>query len=332
MLAQHLRHLLVSSCGQLLKNGVFWIVVAVYALMGFGTMASDNVSFGGGVGNTMRNAPAVVISILGSFSVFSVLLATIFVAGIAIRDFEQRTAELFFATPMKKRDYLLGRFGGGVLATFAIMLAMALGLFIGSLMPWLDASRLGPTPWAAYAWAFAVLVIPNLLFVSALMFLLATLTRSMLYTYLGVIVFFVLWTMSRFVHQRPRHALDRRHSSTRPAAPPSASTSATGPAPSSTSQLPALTGLLLANRALWLGVAVLMLLAAFRLFRADREGIVLRRRKATEAAAKRRRRRRCAARRCRRSCCAATGARNGASTCTSRGSTCATRCAARRSS
>ena len=32
---------------------------------------------------------AVVISILGSFSVISVLLATIFVAGIAIRDFEQ---------------------------------------------------------------------------------------------------------------------------------------------------------------------------------------------------------------------------------------------------
>src|SRR5690606_41260581 len=89
-----LRHLLGFELGQLLRNGVFWIVVAVYALMGFGTMASDNVSIGGGVGNIMRNAPAVVISILGSFSVVSVLLATIFVAGIAIRDFEQRTAEL----------------------------------------------------------------------------------------------------------------------------------------------------------------------------------------------------------------------------------------------
>src|SRR3546814_9073523 len=88
-----LRHLLGFELGQLLKNGVFWIVVAVYALMGFGTMASDDVSIGGGVGNIMCNAPAVVISILGSFSVISVLLATIFVAGIAIRDFEQRNAE-----------------------------------------------------------------------------------------------------------------------------------------------------------------------------------------------------------------------------------------------
>jgi ABC-2 type transport system permease protein len=277
-----LRHLLGFELGQLLKNGVFWIVVAVYALMGFGTMASDNVSIGGGVGNTMRNAPAVVISILGSFSVVSVLLATIFVAGIAIRDFEQRTAELFFATPMKKRDYLLGRFGGGLAATFAIMLAMAIGLYVGSLMPWLDSSRLGPTPWAAYAWAFGVLVLPNLLFVSALMFLLATLTRSMLYTYLGVIVFFVLWSMSdsftRDLDTRWVGAL----------VDPSGANAVTEhirywSSAQLNSQLPALSGMLLANRALWIGIAIVMLLAAFGLFRADREGIVLRRRKAAQA-------------------------------------------------
>ncbi|MGV8931343.1 MAG: M1 family aminopeptidase [Luteimonas sp.] len=278
------RHLLGFELGQLLRNGVFWIVVVVYALIGFGTMASDSVSIGGGVGNTMRNAPAVVISILGSFSVISVLLATIFVAGIAIRDFEQRTAELFFATPMKKRDYLLGRFGGGLLATCAIMLAMALGLYIGSLMPWLDASRLGATPWSAYAWAFAVLVIPNLLFVSAFMFLLATLTRSMLYTYLGVIVFFVLWTVSGSLTSD----LDSRWIGA--ILDPSGG-AAIGEhmrywsSAQLNSQLPELTGLLLANRALWLGVTVLMLVAAFGLFRADREGIVLRRRKATQMAA-----------------------------------------------
>src|SRR3546814_17309856 len=94
-----LRHLLGFELGQLLKNGVFWIVVAVYALMGFGTMASDNVSIGGGVGNIMRNAAAVVISILGSFSVISVLLATLFVPGIAIRSFDSPTPELFFPQP-----------------------------------------------------------------------------------------------------------------------------------------------------------------------------------------------------------------------------------------
>ncbi len=141
-----LRHLLSFERRLLLRNGVFWIVMLVFGLLAFGSMASDDISFGGGVGNILRNAPAVVISLLGSFSVLAVLLTTIFVAGIALRDFEQRTAELFFATPMRKRDYLLGRFGGGFMASLAIMLATALGLWLGSLMPQLDQARLGPTP------------------------------------------------------------------------------------------------------------------------------------------------------------------------------------------
>ncbi len=91
-----LRHLLSFERRLLLRNGVFWIVMLVFGLLAFGSMASDNVSFGGGVGNILRNAPAVVISLLGSFSVLSVLLTTIFVAGIALRDFEQRTAEVVF--------------------------------------------------------------------------------------------------------------------------------------------------------------------------------------------------------------------------------------------
>ena len=90
-----LRHLLSFERRLLLRNGVFWIVMLVFALLGFGAMASDEISFGGGVGNIMRNAPAVTINLLAVFSVMSVLLATIFVAGIALRDFEQRTAELF---------------------------------------------------------------------------------------------------------------------------------------------------------------------------------------------------------------------------------------------
>ena len=273
-----LRHLLAFERRLLLRNGVFWIVLAVYALIGYSAMASDNISFGGGVGNVMRNAPNVVIMLLDIFSVFSVLLATIFVAGIALRDFEQRTAELFFATPMKRRDYLLGRFGGGLTAAIAIMLAMALGLYIGSQMPWLDASRLGPTPWAAYGWAFAILVLPNLLFVSALIFLLATLTRSMLYSYLGVIAFFVLWTMSDYLTRD----LDSRWIAA--LVDPSGGTAISEQARYWSSaqlntQLPHLTGLLLGNRAIWIGMAVLLLVATFRLFRADREGIVLRKRK-----------------------------------------------------
>src|SRR3546814_2669994 len=145
-------------------------------------------------------------------------------------------------------------------------------------MPWLCSSLLGPTPWLAYAWACGVLVLPNLLFVSSRMFLLATLTRSMLYTYLGVIVFFVLWSMSGSFTSD----LDSRWIGS--LIDPSGGAAVAEhirywSSAQFNSQLPGLTGLLLGNRALWLGISLVMLVAAFSLFRSDREGIVLRRRR-----------------------------------------------------
>ncbi len=270
----------------LLRNGVFWIVALVFGALGFAMLASDNVSYGGGVGNVMRNAPAITVVVLGSLSVMSALLTTIFIGGIALRDFEQRTAELFFATPMRKGTYLAGRFGGGFLASVGVMLFVVLGLWLGSKMPWLDAARLGPTPWAAYAWGFGVLVIPNLLFLSALLFLLATATRSMLYTYIGVIGFFVLWTVSDSLTSD----LQTRWISA--LLDPSGGDAVSQhirywSSAQLNTRLPALTGLLLGNRAIWLGVTALLLWAAYALFRADREGLKLpwRRKKPGDTAA-----------------------------------------------
>lgn len=269
----------------LLRNGVFWIVALVFGALGFAMLASDNVSYGGGVGNVMRNAPAVTTVVLGSFSVISVLLTTIFVGGIALRDFEQRTAELFFATPMSKGTYLAGRFLGGFLASVAVMVAVVLGMWLGSKMPWLDQARLGPTPWAAYAWGFGVLVIPNLLFLSALLFFLATATRSMLYTYIGVIVFFVLWmvsdTLTSDLSTRWIGALVDPSGGSGLADQMRYWSSA-----QLNTRLPSLSGSLLSNRAIWGALTIVLLWGSYVLFRADREGLVLRKRKRTGSAGK----------------------------------------------
>ena len=268
----------------ILRSPLFWIVALVFGALAFTIMTSDNVSFGGGIGNVHRNAPLVVINLLGAFSFLSLLLVTIFIAGAALRDFELNTAELFFTTPLRKRDYLLGRFGGGFLAALGVMLVAALGLWLGSKMPWLDQSRLGPTAFGAYAWAFGVMVVPNLLFTAAFVFGFATLTRSMLYTYLGVIALFVFNTvasnMTANLDARWIGALldpfggDALREITR-----------YWSSADNNSRLPPLTGLLLGNRVLWLGVSALLLGGAYRLFRTDREGLRLFARKAVATAA-----------------------------------------------
>ncbi len=269
---------------QQLRSPLFWLIALALAGLAFGAASSDSIVIGGGIGNIHRNAPYVVITMLGAFSIIGMFLIPIFVAGAALRDFTCNTAELMFATPVSRAGYLGGRFVAGWLVSVLVLIAMAVGFWFGSLMPWLDPARLGPTPWAAYGWGLGVLVLPNLFFVSALLFLLAVLTRSMLATYVGVIVFVVLLVISglllghgNIAHQTAAALMDPFGGGVDLA-------TRYWTAADRNTRVPALTGLILGNRALWLAIALALLAGALALFRPDREGLRwFRRRKRTPA-------------------------------------------------
>ncbi len=190
------REILRFELRQQLRSPFYWVICLAFGSLAFSAATSDHVRIGGGIGNTHRNAPYVVVEMLADFTIFGMFLVTVFVAGAALRDFEAGTAELLFATPLSRRAYLGGRFAAGYLASVGVFVFVALGLLIGVLMPWVDPARLGPTSLLAYGYGFAVIVLPAMFFVSALLFLLATVTRSMLGAYIGVIGFFVLWMVA----------------------------------------------------------------------------------------------------------------------------------------
>jgi ABC-2 type transport system permease protein len=263
---------------QQLKSPLFWMITSAFAALAFAVAVSDRVQIGGGIGNTHRNAPFVITQWLIAFTLLGMFLITVFVAGAALRDFDTNTAELFFATPLSRKAYLGGRFAAGYIAALGVLIAVAAGLLVGSFMPWLDPARLGPTSLQAYVYAFSVFVLPNLFFVAALLFLLATLTRSMLSTYIGVIAFFVLWQIAVVTAENLQHlslgalidpfGLSALELATRYWTVAERNT-----------LLPEFGGLLLANRAIWLTAGALMLAATLALFRPDREGLRLWRRR-----------------------------------------------------
>lgn len=263
---------------QQLRAPLFWIIALVFAALAFAVACTDAVMLGGTSGNVLRNAPLVIARLLVALTPLSMFLVTAFIAGAALRDFDLGTSELMFSTPVGRGAYLGGRFAAGYLAALAIMLVCALGLAIGGLMPWIDPVRLGPPGWHGYAWAFGVMVVPDLLFVAALLFLLATVTRSLLTTYIGVIAFFVLLSVTKLLTQDVNNhtlaaILDPFGSRTLQIVTRYWSEDEIN------RQLPAFDGLLLFNRLLWGGVSLALFGTAFALFRANREGLRLVRRK-----------------------------------------------------
>ena len=254
-----------------LRSPLLWLMAVLFALMAFGAAATDAIQIGGGLGNVYRNAPTVIATFMTVFTLLGMLVITMFISSALLRDFEQGTADLFFASPIRKRDYLIGRLGAALAASFIVYLVIACGIFVAQFMPWIDAARLGPVSLQPYLWTFAVFVIPNLLFTGALLALLAVVTRSILWVYIGVIAFFVLYFtsgallkdidniwISTLVEPMGVRALSR--------------TLRYWSAEERNTGLPAIAGYILANRALWTGVAVLLFAATFALFKTERTG------------------------------------------------------------
>ena len=254
-----------------LRSPLLWLLALFLALMAFAAASSDAVQIGGGIGNVHRNAPSVITALMTVFSLLGLLVTTLFVSNALLRDFELGTAELVFSSPIKRRDYLLGRLGAALLACLVMYMIIACGLFIAQFMPWIDTARLGPVSLRPYLWAFAVMVVPNVLFTTALLSLLAATTRNILWVYIGVIVFFVLYGVSRAIladidNQQISALLDPLGIRAVGHATRywSAEERNTG--------LPALSGFLLQNRVLWLAVSAALFAATFALFRTERAG------------------------------------------------------------
>jgi len=98
---------------------------AALGLAALGALLSLN---GPGSGPDLRNGPYAIAYSAGLLGLFSVFAATLLSAPALLRDVEHRSAEIVFATPVGKRDYLLGRFAGSFLA---IVAALALGVAAG---------------------------------------------------------------------------------------------------------------------------------------------------------------------------------------------------------
>ena len=180
-----------------LRQPIAYIFFLVNALLVFGATSSDVITIGGGVGNVFKNSPYVVQNYFALFSLLSLLMITTFFNSAAARDFNEKTNQILFATPLQKRDFLLGRFFGALVVSIIPFLGVSFGSLIGSMMPWVDPELVGPTVWSAHLNGLLVFILPNLIFSGAIIFGIAALTRNTLLSFIGSIVLLVGYSISQ---------------------------------------------------------------------------------------------------------------------------------------
>lgn len=180
-----------------LKQPMVYIFLLINALLIFGATSSDNITVGSSIGNVHKNSPYTVENFYSSMSIICMIMVTAFVNVAAARDFFYNSHQIIYSTSLRKFDFLVGRFVGASVVAMIPFLGVSIGNIAGSLMPWTDTSRLGPTNWNAHLQGFLVFVIPNVLFISSFVFCIAALTRSTITSFVATIVFLVSYGIAQ---------------------------------------------------------------------------------------------------------------------------------------
>jgi ABC-2 type transport system permease protein len=178
-----------------LRSWMLWIFVFIIGSMALGATSVDGVF--GAFSNAHRNAPLAIENFYAYFGLFTVLMSMAFVNSAATRDFSCRTHEIIFSTPLRQRDFLLGRFLGATLISTIPMLGISAGILLAKLMPWVDPGRFGRVDWRAHLQAIFIFALPNTIFVAAILFTIAVLARNEIASFAGAVAVIVGYVLSR---------------------------------------------------------------------------------------------------------------------------------------
>jgi ABC-2 type transport system ATP-binding protein len=261
----------------LLRNPLLWVTAAVIFAVTLVSISVDG--FGLAEGGLLENSAYATLQKYVMFSVLFLFVATAFVANAVIRDDETGFGPIIRSTRITKLEYLIGRFLGAYAIAALCMLLVPLAILLGSLMPWTDPAHLGPNRLIDHLYGYFLFALPNLLITSAVLFALATITRSMMGTYLGVVGFLSgYFVLERAFSGRPQLV------TTVAIAEPfgmRAIVDATRywTAAERNVRLPDFTGALLYNRLLWIGISILCLALAYGVYHFADQGMTKRERK-----------------------------------------------------
>ena len=248
------------------KRPATWIYLFAFFLIGFLSVATGSTP---ATEKVMHNAPRVVAEGNIIFSMFAMLICSAIMGVPLYRDIEHQTRNYFYAYPITKGGYFWGRFFGSFVFVLLIGTGFSWGClagsFVGPAFGWVPAERIGSYGLWNYFHPYFVFSIGNLLLSSTIFFALVSLTRNVKVIYTASIFLFIGYLLANFlvrdlekrelVKLLDPFALNTFALETRYATPVEKNT-----------LLAPITRVIILNRAIWLGIAALIIGYAYRRF------------------------------------------------------------------
>lgn len=273
------RQLLAFELRGHFRRPVTWLYVAILFLLAFFALSSDAIVVGSALGKVKRNSPYNLASMFAILLAIGQVITGALVSSAVLRDFEAGVHELVFTTRITRTGYVSAKFLAAFLAMLLVFAAVPVGALLGTVAPWTDREYVQAITLWHYVHPWLVIGVPGVFFLSALLFAVGAVTRSAFAGYVTGILLLVGYTVGDELIRTLDN--DRLANLIDPFAVRSVElvTRYWTPAERNAQLLP-LDGFLGQNRLLWFAIGAVVLAAAFRLVRLEKEPRAVRRRDA----------------------------------------------------
>ncbi|MEM0941621.1 MAG: hypothetical protein AAGI25_17820 [Bacteroidota bacterium] len=184
-----------------MKQRVFhWMTIVFYALLIFQSLWYTKGFFDFYPSeDLLMNASIVNYRMLASGGFFLLVVLAVTSGTFFYKEIQFKTINWFYTLPIPEKQFFLGRFFAAFLYNAFVTFALVVGLFLVPYAGIGEADRFGPAPIGQLLHGFGVLVLPNVLLVTAMITAILVFTRKITISYLGVFLLLILFLLMQSI-------------------------------------------------------------------------------------------------------------------------------------
>ncbi|MBP9874056.1 MAG: ABC transporter permease, partial [Haliscomenobacter sp.] len=170
----------------------FGVFFAMALLSMLGTGGYFDAAPKPGKGLRLLNSPHEINFIFQYFNKFFLFLLPAIIGMTIYKDFKNQVYPLLYAFPIKKSDYLFGKFFSALTVVLVITLSAGIAFYLGERMLTRDNPIIGPTTLWGYASAYFFFVFPNMFLYGLLVFSVVAALRNPFAGFMAVLLLFLV--------------------------------------------------------------------------------------------------------------------------------------------
>lgn len=185
-----------------LKKPAFYTYILVFSSIAFLTVAGTAGLFNPSSNQEVDrfvNSPFEINYFIQYFNKLMLFLLPAIIGATIYKDYNDDSHSILYSFPIKKRDYLFGKFFSGLFLVFSIAICIGFTMILAEHLPGLHENKIGTFNIKGYIQAIFVYTLPNLLIYGAITFSVVTYFRNIYAGFIVVLILFFLQNIAQNV-------------------------------------------------------------------------------------------------------------------------------------